>query len=77
LSHARVHNETVRNSNVSGRQKNMLTYRRRIPGQEEEVISIPENTDEPIDLSQDPDDTEYSVDSFEAYKEFVKRVKLE
>ena len=55
----------------------MLTYRRRIPGQEEEVIAIPKNTDEPIDLSQDPDDTEYSVDSFEAYKEFVKRVKLE
>ncbi len=55
----------------------MLTYRRRIPGQEEEVIAIPENTDEPIDLSQDPDDTEYSVDSFEAYMEFVKRVKLE
>ena len=54
----------------------MLTYRRRIPGQEEEVIAIPENTDEPIDLSQDPDDTEYSVDSFEAYKEFMKRVKL-
>ena len=55
----------------------MLTYRRRIPGQEEEVISIPENTDEPIDVSQDSDDTEYSVDSFEAYKEFVKRIKLE
>ena len=55
----------------------MLTYRRRIPGQKEEVIAIPENTDEPINLSQDPDDTEYSVDSFEAYKEFMKRVKLE
>ena len=55
----------------------MLTYTRKIPGQEEEVIAIPENTDEPIDISQDPDDTEYSVDSVEAYKEFVKRVKLE
>lgn len=55
----------------------MLTYTRRIPGQEEEVIAIPVNTDEPIDVSQDPDDTVYSVDSFEAYKEFVKRVKLE
>lgn len=55
----------------------MLTYRRRIPSQEEEVITILENADEPIDVSQDPDDTEYSVDSFEAYKEFMKRVKLE
>ena len=55
----------------------MLTYRRKIPGQEEEVITIPENADEPIDVSQDPDDTEYSVDSFEDYKEFMKRVKLE
>ena len=55
----------------------MLTYRRRIPGQEEEMITIPENTDEPIDLSQNPDDTEYSVDSFEAYTEFMKRYKLE
>ena len=55
----------------------MLTYRRKIPGQEEEVIAIPVNTDEPIYLSQDPDDTEYSFDSFEAYTEFVKRVKLE
>ena len=55
----------------------MLTYRRRIPGQEEEVIAIPENTDEPIDVSQDPDDTEYSFDSFEAYSEFMKRYKRE
>lgn len=55
----------------------MLTYRRRIPGQEEKVITIPENADEPIDVSQDPDDTEYSVDSFEDYKEFMKHVKLE
>ena len=55
----------------------MLTYRRKIPGQEEEVIAIPVNTDEPIDVSQDPDDTVYSVDSFEAYTEFMKRYKLE
>ena len=48
----------------------MLTYTRRIPGQEEEVIAIPENTDEPIDLSQDPDDTEYSVDSFLIFSHF-------
>ena len=44
---------------------------------EEEVIAIPVNTDEPIDVSQDPDDTEYSFDSFEAYSEFMKRYKLE
>ena len=55
----------------------MLTYTRKIPGQEEEVIAISVNTDEPIDVSQDPDDTEYSFDSFEAYTEFVKRYKLE
>ena len=54
----------------------MLTYTRKIPGREEEVIEIPVNTDEPIDVSQDSDDTSYSFDSFEAYKEFVKRVKL-
>ena len=55
----------------------MLTYTRKIPGQEKEVIAIPVNTDEPIDLSQDPEDTGYSFDSFEAYKEFMKRVKPE
>ena len=55
----------------------MLTSTRKIPGQEKEVISIPVNTDEPIDVSQDSDDTEYSVDSFEAYAEFMKRYKLE
>ena len=55
----------------------MLTYTRKIPGQEKEVIAIPVNSDAPIDVSQDPDDTEYAFDSFEAYKEFVKRVKLE
>lgn len=64
------------NQDISGRQKNMLTYTRKIPGREEEVIEIPVNTDEPIDVSQDSDDTSYSFDSFEAYKEFVKRVKL-
>ena len=55
----------------------MLTYTRKIPGQEKEVIAIPVNTDESIDVSQDPDDTEYSVDSFETYTEFMKGYKLE
>ena len=54
----------------------MKSYVRKIPGREDEVIKVSEDPNEPIDVSHDPEDTSYRVDSFEDYKEFMKRYKL-
>ena len=54
----------------------MKSYVRKIPGRKEEVIGVSEDPNEPIDVSKDPEDTVYSVDSFEDYKEFMSRYKL-
>ena len=54
----------------------MKSYRRMIPGLEEEVIKVSEDPNEPIDVSGDPEDTSYAVESFEDYMEFMKRVKV-
>ena len=54
----------------------MKSYIRMLPGHKEEVIAVSEDPNEPIDITNDPDDTVYSVDSFEDYKDFVNRVRL-
>ena len=54
----------------------MKSYVRKIPGRKDEVIAVSDDPNEPIDVSKDPDDTVYSVDSFEDYKEFMNRYKL-
>lgn len=54
----------------------MKSYIRKLPGQKEEVITVSEDPNEPIDITNDPDDTVYSVASFEDYKDFVNRVRL-
>ena len=55
----------------------MKSYIRKLRGQKEEVIMVSEDPNEPIDITNDPDDTVYSVDSFEDYKDFVNRVRFE
>jgi len=40
------------------------------------VVEVSDNPNEPIDLSKDPEDTIYGVDTFEDYKEFMNRYKL-
>lgn len=54
----------------------MNSYTRKIFGHDEEIIKVSDNPNEPIDVSKDPDDTVYSVDSFEDYMEFMNRYKL-
>lgn len=54
----------------------MNSYTRKNFGHDEEVIKVSEDPNEPIDVSKDSEDTVYSVDSFEDYKEFMKRYKL-
>lgn len=51
-------------------------FKRRLPGQKEEIIEVSDNPNEPIDITRDPDDTIYSVDSLEDYKDFMNRAKL-
>ena len=54
----------------------MKSYIRMLPGHKEEVITVSEDSNEPIDITNDPDDTVYAVDSFEDYKDFVNRARL-
>jgi len=39
-------------------------------------VEVSDDPKEPIDVSNDPDDTVYSVDTFEDYQEFMRRYKL-
>ena len=55
----------------------MNSYRRKLPGQKEEVIKVPDDPSEPIDISNDPEDEHYIFDTFEGYKEFCDRAKFE
>ena len=54
----------------------MKRFKRRLPGQKEEIIEVSDNPNEPIDITRDPDDTIYSVDSLADYKDFMNRAKL-
>ena len=54
----------------------MNRFKRRLPSQKEEIIEVSDNPNEPIDITLDPDDTIYSVDSLEDYKDFMNRAKL-
>ena len=54
----------------------MNSYRRKLPGKEEEIIAISDAPNEPIDISHDPDDTHYICETIEEYKEFCDRAKL-
>lgn len=40
------------------------------------TVEVSDDPNEIIDLSNDPDDTVYSVDSIEDYREFMKRYRL-
>ena len=40
------------------------------------TVDVSDDLAEPIDVSNDPDDTMYSVDTFEDYMEFMNRYKL-
>ena len=53
----------------------MKRYIRELPGQKE-VIEVPDDPNVPIDISDDPEKTTYSFDSFEDYQEFCERAKL-
>lgn len=54
----------------------MKRFKRRLPGQKEETVEVLDNPNEPIDITRDPDDTIYSVDSLEDYRDFMNRAKL-
>lgn len=54
----------------------MNSYTRKNFGHDEEIIKVSEDPNEPIDLSNDPEGTTYSVDTHEDYLEFMKRYKL-
>lgn len=40
------------------------------------VVEVSDNPNEPIDLSNDPDDTVYGVETIEEYHEFMNRYRL-
>lgn len=54
----------------------MNSYTRKNFGHDEDIIKVSDDPNEPIDVSNDPEDTSYCVGSFEDYKEFMKRYKL-
>ena len=55
----------------------MNSYRRKLPGQKVEEIKIPDDPNEPIDISNDPEDAHYIFDTLESYKAFCNHVKCE
>jgi hypothetical protein len=40
------------------------------------VVEVSDNPNEPIDLSNDPDDTVYGVETIDEYHEFMNRYRL-
>ena len=40
------------------------------------VVEVSDNPNDTIDLSNDPEDTVYGVDTLEDYHEFMKRYKV-